>query len=393
MNAARLSSETRGRLWWQLAQLSCPRDKSKSHIPFVKAQLVLLHRVARATVDSYSELAEPDSIRRYHTIVHKIFRNKQVSLTALNIKSLQCAYLFSLMTKHIPNPEKRRYGAYIEDSLWTYLSKIRWTSYDAVLRLCAEHEPDEEEYDLKWLIVEDEFDDGSCIPSLKGKAIIVLLGELSLYELVWSLAQDVYFIGLIPGLGFADGAIMHPLSFLVHDLDHMHDRLRLCQEEKGGRGAEINARVLHFLGFLADRDVAVQQTCLMFLFLYMHHEIECKETILLQDVIAADSGPFRPGGEEDELSYLPDRFLRQNDFAGFLPPLPSSKDVAAVIEWLRGEWLIFTEAWNACFALGPVAAAPRRRTSSERRSRYLAATLRNANAWNRRRTRRTTVKK
>jgi hypothetical protein len=402
MNAARLSSESRGRLWWQLAQLSCPRNgssdrESESHIPFVKAQLAILHRVARATVDSYRAAASEEDIKLYHRYVRKIFSNNRVSLTALNIKSLQCAYLFSLMTKHIPNPEKRRYGAYIEDSLWTYLSEVRWTSYDAVLQRCIDHEPDEEEYDLKWLLIEDEFggDETWCIPSLKNKAIIVLLGELSLYELVWSLAQDVYFIGLIPGLGYADGAMMHPVSFLTHDLDHMHDRLLLCQEEKGGRGAEINARTLHFLGFLAARDAAVQQTCLMFLFLYMHHEIECKEAILLQDVIAADSGPFRPGGEEDELIYLPDRFLRQNDFHGFLPAaLKEGATAETVIEWLRGEWLIFTETWNTCFAAGPVAAAPRRRTSSDRRSRYRAATLRNANALaRRRRTRRTSVKK
>jgi hypothetical protein len=150
----------------------------------------------------------------------------------------------------------------------------------------------------------------------------------------------------------------------------------------------VNARVVHFLAFLAERDSAVQQTCLMFLFLYMHHEIECKEAILLQDVIAADSGPFRPGGEEDELIYLPDRFLRQNDLHGFLPLSLKDADTAAVIEWLRGEWFIFTATWNTCFAAGPVVPHERRRTSSERRSRYRAATLRNATAWTKRTTRR-----
>ena len=393
-----VSAESRGRLWWQLAQLSCPKEgqSGSDHISFVKAQLKLLHDTARATVDSYTGSASAEDIKLYHRYVRKIFSDRRVSFTALNIKSLQCAYLFSLMTKHIPNPEKRRYGAYIEDNLWTYLSEIRWTSYDAVLQLCADFEPDEEEYDLKWLLVEDELggDESWCVPSFKNKAVIVLLGELTLYELVWSLAQDVYFVGLIPGLGFADGALMHPVSFLAHDLDHMHDRLRLCEEDRLRR-SEVNARVVHFLAFLDERDGAVQQTCLMFLFLYMHHEIECKEAILLQDVIAADSGPFRPGGEEDELIYLPDRFLRQNDFHGFLPA--SLKDRDSVIEWLRGEWFIFTETWNTCFSLGPAAVAPRRRTSSDRRNRYRAATLRNANAWNRRgrgtRRMRQTVKK
>jgi len=396
------ASESRGRLWWQLAQLTCPRKGASSHILFIKAQLKLLHDTAHATVDSYIGSASEEEIKTYHRHVNKIFRNRSrsVSFTALNIKSLQCAYLFSLMTKHIPNPEKRRYGAYIEDNLWTYLKGIDWLSYDAVLQLCTDFEPEDEEYDLKWLLVEDEFggDGGSwCIPSFKNKAVIVLLGELTLYELVWSLAHDVYFVGLVPGLAYADGALMHPVSFLAHDLDHMHDRLFLCKEEKAGREAEINARVVHFLAFLdVDANAAVRQTCLMFLFLYMHHEIECKEAILLQDVIAADSGIFRPESVEDELIYLPGRFLGHHDLHGFLPAELQVAGIteAAVIDWLRGEWTTFTATWNACFAGGPVVPHERRRTSSERRSRYRAATLRNATAWTRRlRSRRRTLKK
>jgi hypothetical protein len=243
-------------------------------------------------------------------------------------------------------------------------------------------------------VIEDEFDAGSCIPSLKNKAVIVLLGELTLYELVWSLAQDVYFIGLIPGLGFADGALMHPVSFLAHDLDHMHDRLFLCEEDVRRR-AEVNARVLHFLAVIATKTAAIQQTCMMFLFLYMHHEIECKESILLEDTLLPTSGPFRPEGARDEYVYLPDRFLRQNDLQGFLPAELRMTSTDRVFAWLRTEWRIFIEEWNACFA-GPVVAHERRRTSSERRSRYRAATLRNATMWNamqkRRTTRRTTRK-
>lgn len=385
-----LSPESRGRLWWQLAQMSCPRSESDSHLSFIKAQLKLLYQVTLHTIDSYKASADAATNKRYRNILHKIFRNKQLSFTALNVKSLQCAYLLSIMTKHIPNPDRKPYGEYIYDRLYDYLSAIDWTNYDSVLRLISHHEPDEEEYDLKWLVIEDEFDEGSCIPSMKNKAVIVLLGELTLYELVWSLAQDVYFIGLIPGLGFADGALMHPVSFLAHDLDHMHDRLLLCEEDTLRR-AEVNARVLHFLAFIADKTAAIQQTCLMFLFLYMHHEIECKESILLEDTLRPTSGPFRPGGEEDEYVYLPDRFLRQNDLQGFLPVELRMTSTARVFAWLRTEWRIFIEEWNACFA-DPVIALERRRTSSDRRSRYRAATLRNASLWNAMQKRRTTRK-
>lgn len=383
-----LSTETRGRLWWQLAQMSCPISVAESHIPFIKSQLSLLYRVAQRTIDSYKGAAEIGEIRRYHNLVHKIFRRKETSFTALNVKSLQCAFLFSLMTRHIPNPGRRAYGDFIFDRLWDYLYRIDWSNYDAVLRLISNHEPDEEEYDLKCLVIEDEFDDGSCIPSLKNKAVIVLLGELSLYELVWSLAQDVYFIGLIPGLGFADGTLMHPVSFLGHDLDHMHDRLHLCAADKGGREAEINARVNHFLAFIANRDAAIQASCMMFLFLYMHHEIECKESILLEDRLRPNSGMFRPEGAKDEYIYLPDRFLRQNDLIGFLPEALRSPDTTTprVFAWLRSEWRIFIGQWNACFDGAPnadavaVAAPPPIRSSSARR--YRATTLRNAEAWN-----------
>jgi hypothetical protein len=375
--------------------MSCGTSEVNSHIPFVKSQLKLLYEVARQTVDSYRGAATDEEIKKYHRYVRKIFTNKRVSFTALNIKSLQCTYLFSLMTKHIPNPDMKPYGDRIREIFYDYLSDIDWTSYDAVLDMILEHEPEEEEADLKWLLIEDEFggDESYCIPSLKNKAIIVLLGELTLHELVWSLAHDVYFIGLIPKITYADGALMSPISFLVHDLDHMHDRLLLCQADKAGRTDMINARVNRFLNFLADKDPAIQQSCLMFVFLYMHHEIECRESILLENSFIPDSGIFRADAGIDETTFLPARFLAPTDLGGFLPAeLQVGATVESVMAWLQSQWLIFIENWAACFTEGSVPPVVKNRPSSDR---YRAATLRNAAAWNlmQKRKRRTTHRK
>jgi len=130
----------------------------------------------------------------------------------------------------------------------------------------------------------------------------------------------------------------------------------------------------------------------MFVFLYMHHEIECRESILLEDSFTPDSGIFRPGAGVDETMFLPTRFLAGTDLGGFLPAdLQVGATVESVMVWLQSQWLIFIEVWAACFAGAAVAAAVPKSSSS----RYRAATLRNAATWNlmQKRKRRTTHRK
>jgi hypothetical protein len=69
----------------------------------------------------------------YQTYLENIFSDRTVSFTSLNIKSLQCAMLFTILTIHIPNPDKYNYGELIDDEIYFRLKDKKWDTYEPVL--------------------------------------------------------------------------------------------------------------------------------------------------------------------------------------------------------------------------------------------------------------------
>jgi hypothetical protein len=367
----RLTKEARGRLMWQLNQMTCPTRTAASHIPFIKAQLKLLYDVARKTVNFYDGKVPEASIALYKTHLKNIFRDKIVSFTSLNIKSVQCAILFTKIFTDTASPEVTRQllDSGLDDKLFEFYSEKDWDTYAKFLTLTDDH------MELPYTVFTDE--DGHCIPNCKNKAIIVLLGEMTLFELLWSLSNDLYFVGLPAQIQFADGNLHTPTTFLEHDLGHM--TARLDNRPEALRNQE-NANVKKCLLYINDKSKEIQDAVLLFLFLYMHLEVQGDNEALLVSH-TADSGLFRPNNphkwyREDVIRRLKSR----SDLGGFLPEGLAITD-AALEAWLRGQWAIFIEYWNASLReeareienVGP---------SSNTQARYLAKTVRNADKWN-----------
>ncbi len=370
----KLTKEARGRLMWQLNQMTCPSRTAVSHIPFVKAQLKLLYDVAQKTVNFYDGKAPAAAIALYKTHLKNIFRDKNVSFTSLNIKSVQCAILFTKIFTDTASPETTRglLDSGLDDKLYEFYSEKDWDTYAKFLTLTNDH------MELPYTVFTDE--DGDCIPNCKNKAIIVLLGEMTLFELLWSLSNDLYFVGLPAQIQFADGNLHTPTTFLEHDLGHM--TARLDNRSEALRDQE-NANVKKCLLYINDKSKEIQDAVLLFLFLYMHLEVQGDNEALLVPH-TADSGLFRPNNphkfyREDVIRRLKSR----SDLGGFLPEGHAVTDVA-LEAWLRGQWAIFVEHWNASLLeeardienMGP---------SPTTRARYLAKTARNASKWNSRR--------
>ena len=176
----KLKSDTRRRLMWQLNQMTCPIREINSHLPFIKAQLKLLEDTALMTVESYRSSPTAD-MDKYETHLKNIFSDDNVSFTSLNIKSAQCAILFTKMIHDTATGDEKRKlrESDIDDGLYEFYKKAGWDTYDVFLKLTDDH------MDLPFTVFTDE--DGHCIPNCKNKAIIVLLGEMTLFELLWSL--------------------------------------------------------------------------------------------------------------------------------------------------------------------------------------------------------------
>jgi hypothetical protein len=359
---------------WQLNQMTCPTRTADSHIPFIKAQLKLLYDVASKTIKFYDGKVPEAATVVYKTHLKNIFRDKIVSFTSLNIKSVQCAILFTKIFTDTASPEVTRklLESGLDDKLYEFYSEKDWDTYAKFLTLTDGH------MELPYTVFTDE--DGHCIPNCKNKAIIVLLGEMTLFELLWSLSNDLYFVGLPAQIQFADGNLHTPTTFLEHDLGHMTARLDNRSEDL--RNQE-NANVKKCLLYINDKSKEIQDAVLLFLFLYMHLEVQGDNEALLVPH-TADSGLFRPNNphkwyREDVIRRLKSR----SDLGGFLPEGHAVTD-AALEAWLRGQWAIFVEHWNASLReeareienVGP---------SPTTQARYLAKTVRNAHKWNSRR--------
>jgi len=371
----RLTKEARGRLMWQLNQMTCPTRPANSHIPFIKAQLKLLYDVARKTVNFYDGKVPEAATALYKTHLKNIFRDKIVSFTSLNIKSAQCAILFTKIFTDTASPETthRLLESGIDDKLYEFYYKKDWDTYAVFLRLTEDH------MELPNTVFTDE--DGHCIPNCKNKAIIVLLGEMTLFELLWSLSNDLYFVGLPAQIQFADGNLHTPTTFLEHDLGHMTSRLDTIPEAIRD---EENRNVKKCLLYINDKSKEIQDAVLLFLFLFMHLEVQFDDTVL-RVPHTATSGLFRLDDHPHSQFYKGEiirRLKSRSDLGGFLPEGHAVAITDAALEaWLRGQWAIFVEHWNASLLkeareienVGP---------SSNTRARYLAKTVRNAHKWN-----------
>jgi len=368
---------------WQLKQMTCPVREIDSHLPFIKAQLKLLEDTARMTVESYRPSA---SMKTYETHLKNIFTDTTVSFTSLNIKSAQCAILFTKMIHDTATEDEKRKlrESDIDDGLYTFYKTAGWDTYDVFLKLTNDH------MDLPYTVFTDE--DGHCIPNCKNKAIIVLLGEMTLYELLWSLSNDLYFVGLPTQTQYADGRFYIPTTFLEHDLAHITARLHTVPETL--REKE-NRNVKKCLLYINDKSKEIKDAVLLFLFLFMHLEVQGDPTVLLVPHTAT-SGLFRPDDHPHSRFYKGDiirRLKSRSDLGGFLPEGHATTD-AALEAWLRSQWLIFIEHWNACLRAEAAEAAVNIAYTKASGNRYLAKTFKNAASWNRRKaTRRVSSKK
>jgi hypothetical protein len=312
----------REKLWWEIQRTTCSKTDYDFYIKLIKSQLLLLQRTAQQTIESYKETKLPKDIAQYQQHLDNIFSDDHVSATALNVKSLQCAVLFSIMEG--VDIKVGTFGA--PDFLNYAINTIKnWDNYDKFIKNNALSSIPGDVGD--YLVIEEPTGTTSCVPSFKKKALIVLLGEMTLYELVSSMANDVYLIGLPTKSTIADGSIMAPVSFLLHDLDHMKYRVEIDDTIIH----EVNLLIRHFLKHIKDIEIKTRDTYLMFLFLIIHeknYDIKLLKTLRIVGIVD------------------PGRFLDKNDLGGFLPTDHEFKTREDVNKWLQSEWSIFSKEWN-----------------------------------------------
>jgi hypothetical protein len=222
---------------------------------------------------------------------------------------------------------------------------------------------------------------------------------MTLYELIWSYANDLYFIGLPTGLAYADGKIETPLTFIEHDCEHMGERADIDAEvfshpsfvpefkraeliRRKDRAKE-NMNILKCLQYISDKPKNIQDAVFLLLFITVH-EVFIKD-IILDDHVSLEL-------LLDIVDPVSRRLQRHGDMDGFLPrDFEKPRDKAAVEVWLKAQMVIFVDTWNASLTSGAVAL--NERPNANTLARYDARTKANAAEWNARGGRRTKRRK
>jgi len=394
-----LTSEARGRLWWQLNQMTCPIREADSHIPFVKAQLNLLYNTTVRTIESYNSKATEAQRATYQKHLRNIFRSAEPSFTCLNDRSVKCAMLFTKMCKDTtPEDEYSNY----EEASGKYWTKHWDAPESSPLRI----------RNLRGLVFQDEHP--GCIPSCKNKGIVVLLGEMTLYELIWSYANDLYFIGMPTTVQSADGQAFTPLKFIEHDCEHMEDRsdieevmsdpsfpneFKRDELKRRKQRAIENMNVLKCLQYIRTQPKAVEDAVMLFLFLIVHEQFVRSSGVLegplsVEDLTKSGTPIYRLLDPKDMGGFVKASFNRPDSKydatskakieTWWADPDSNGEEDGRediVSGWFGDQLLLFVEVWNASLLSGAAAVVANEPQNANTIARYDARTKTNAAAW------------
>jgi hypothetical protein len=346
---ALFSPEERDYYWWRCEELTCPRrGEPPAYLPLLKVHLKVLFEKAAAELERVGGLSAIQQ-EQYRAKLASIFRDKTVNLTSLNIKSLQCAALFTEILElqgKLPDPGFSKYrGGTGPIDLYKQIKKKPSVLYTFEgMKAYIKSTGDDWNYFLN-----DEEEGGAvCCPNLRNKNVCVLLGELTVEEIVRTFAKHIYICGLTFDMAYADGFHYPPLLFLHHDYVHANNRRRQVSE-----GSPIGYRRLEqFVDYLDSPNPLNQReknACFLILFMTSHEsgrEEPYKRLPLLQLV------------GEGYVAWDGPRWRNKNDLGGLLVWYMGEGSADTVMaapdgtirSVLEEAGAILSEKWNAFFA-------------------------------------------
>jgi hypothetical protein len=258
-----------------------------------------------------------------------IFREKEATITSLNIKALLCAVLFTEIIADKLTSKNYKKEADFFDDLIRYSKDI--TPYPLVpevfkyffdkfqkikpivdldnikpLEYYKTHLRKDDDY--KHLVIEN--DTGDVVPTLDKIVIATVLGSLSLEDINMSLANNIYLIGLSGEPVIADGFLVPPISFFWHDLAHIDGYKNL------GLTETTNKNVREFLrsSEYSELNEEKQYMCNVYLFILQHEFNTYEGENFPYDLFESNgnSPVYKTGENPDKLLNNSKYYLRKN---------------------------------------------------------------------------------
>lgn len=250
---------------------------------------------------------------------------KPLSQEMLNVKSLQCVIIMTEICRAKMDPEKflSEYPIPRIKNDYNKIMNIPYENYDILISLIKTID------NIKSL--------------LDPKYILVLLGEMSLLEIVSTYANRQYLIGITTDMAYADGFHFSPLEFVHHDVVHAENR----EYGFGNYGPDLE-RLKSFTDYL-EKLPSEEDIYKISLALFMiTHEIYRNEYILMRPEIPDDFNftGFSKPVYLDDIAY----WKNEKAFGGLLTEEMRTKGTKEEIFGFLDEcFILLKDTWNAYF--------------------------------------------
>jgi hypothetical protein len=279
----------------------------------LKKNILDLFNIAIKKLESYHKSQTEQLYDEMHPKLQRIMDVdiSKPNISMVNVISLQCIIFFTEILRKL-YPGKRtdmsNYRPIFNLPLvYKELTDIEWDSYDDIYKFIISS------YNLRNIALTNTFTDKwetiNC-SNLKNQMIFVVLGELSLLEILNSLANNIFLVGITTNMEWADGSYYTPFEFMHHDTVHAMNALDVRIQT---RLSDIFIR--HLILNQKQYEQAVFDKIILILFLILHENLHPQPDIELNRPIIEATGK----GIFDSISFSLENWTNINFFGGLLP--------------------------------------------------------------------------
>lgn len=347
-----LNKNTREEYFWRCNEMICKTQEEVKES--IKKNLEIIYNITESILISYKKyLTEiKENTYDYNDLIKAFNKIKSderdYTLENLNVKSLQCIIIITEISIVTSSKEERDSfdKKRIDEFERNYFSNT-YMDFDAFYKNMKYDD------EFKYLLGEDTKKNYSCCPDLKGALIMVPLGEMSLYELVYTLANDIYLIGITTTNQFADGKFMTPYEFVKHDIIHSINRKNTIQNER--ITLEYEKKFIDNIHSILNKDNENYSKLMIALFLIMH------ETFTFELMLGEPQIPFLSFSSiirnfpeystfKDPIGVL-DNWRNINYYGGLLPKEVREGTNKDIKDYLNDCFKILKTEWNKFHAV------------------------------------------
>lgn len=242
-------------------------------------------------------------LQKIFYIINKDNENKMIiTLQIFNVISLQCVIL---LTEIVLFKDFYKNNAYTYSNMQKYpiptiitlynnIKKIDWFNYETILLFLKNYDESPEITDemkryfgfLPNDLVPVKTNYSCPILESNNPIIYTLIGELSLLQILNSYAHNIYLIGIVTDISYADGRYYTPFEYMHHDIIHKQNRLRITNAEEGTKYEK------KFINHLVENESILKRNhkldkITIILFLLMHESAD--EFILFNKTIEVEA--------------------------------------------------------------------------------------------------------